>query len=67
MKLQGGCEEISLNNSPGVFFFPEYQQLYESCIASGTRSPLDALKVGAKIEGSDGNCQQVYSEQPRAR
>ena len=37
----------------GIFVFPEYQQLYKSLIASGTRSPLDALTVGAKIEEMD--------------
>lgn len=42
-----------LNDVPGVFVVPEYQRLYESLIASGTRSPLDALNVGAKIEEMD--------------
>lgn len=43
----------ALNDVPGAFTFPEYQRLYDSLIASGTRSPLDALKVGAKIEEMD--------------
>ena len=49
----GGANGNALNNAPGIFVFPEYQQLYESLIASGTRSPLDALTVGAKIEEMD--------------
>jgi hypothetical protein len=43
----------NLNDTPGVFTFPEYQQLYETLVANGTRSPLDALMVGAKIEEMD--------------
>lgn len=38
---------------PGQFAFPEYQQLYTQLVAQGTRSPLDALMVGAKIEEMD--------------
>ncbi len=43
----------ALNDTPGVFAFPEYQKLYETLVASGSRSPLDALMVGAKIEEMD--------------
>jgi hypothetical protein len=49
----GGAGGVTLKGTPGEFVFPEYQRLYESLIASGTRSPLDALKVGAKIEEMD--------------
>nr|WP_161501485.1 DUF2202 domain-containing protein [Rhodopirellula sp. SM50] len=41
------------SNTPGVFVTPEYQRLYQNLIAEGSRSPLDALKVGAKIEEMD--------------
>jgi hypothetical protein len=43
----------ALNGSPGVFLFPEYQQLYNSLVASGSQSPLEALMVGARIEEMD--------------
>lgn len=49
----GGGNAVNLNDTPGVFVFPEYQQLYATLIASGSRSPLDALMVGAKIEEMD--------------
>lgn len=42
-----------LNNTPGVFVFPEYQRLYQTLLADGKRSSLDALMVGAKIEEMD--------------
>ena len=50
-RLIGGGGAV--NDVPGVFVFPEYQRLYDSLVASGTRSPLDAMKVGAKIEEMD--------------
>lgn len=43
----------ALNDVPVVFVFPEYQRLHDSLVASGTRSPLDAMKVGARIEEMD--------------
>ena len=49
----GNAGPSNLNDTPGVFTFPEYQQLYETLVASGTRSQLDALMVGAKIEEMD--------------
>jgi hypothetical protein len=49
----GAAGEVNLNDTPGVFVFPEYQQLYGTLIASGTRSSLDALMVGARIEEMD--------------
>lgn len=50
--LRGGGGSVS-NDKPGVFTFADYQQLYDSLVASGSRSPLDALKVGAKLEEMD--------------
>ena len=49
----GGANVVNPNDIPGVFAFPEYQQLYTTLIASGSRSPQDALMVGAKIEEMD--------------
>ena len=46
-----GLERSS--NTPGVFVTPEYQRLYQTLIAEGSRGPLEALKVGAKIEEMD--------------
>ena len=48
-----GDGEVAWGNIPGEFDFPEHQRLYKSLIASGTRSPLDALMAGAKIEEMD--------------
>lgn len=48
-----GANGNAMNNVPGTFAFPDYQQLYQTLVASGTRSPLDALMVGAKIEEMD--------------
>jgi hypothetical protein len=48
-----GANGSTLNNTPGVFAYPEHQQLYVSLVANGTRSPLDALMVGARIEEMD--------------
>ena len=50
-RLVGG--RGALSDTPGVFVFPEYQSLYNALVASGTQSPLDALKTGAKIEEMD--------------
>ena len=52
-RLLGGGGGNGWSDKPGVFAFAEYQQLYETLVASGSRSPLDALKVGAKIEEMD--------------
>ena len=52
--IRSGAGNIgNLNDTPGVFVFPEYQQLYTTLVASGARSPVDALMVGAKIEEMD--------------
>ena len=59
----GGSNAKAFNNTAGVFVYPEYQQLYDSLIASGTRSPLDALMVGAKIEEMDiADLQQLLTQ-----
>ncbi|TWU48643.1 hypothetical protein Poly51_45440 [Rubripirellula tenax] len=50
--VRGGGGNV-LNDMPGVFAFADYQQLYDSLVATGSRSPLDAVKVGAKIEEMD--------------
>ncbi|MDV6030033.1 MAG: DUF2202 domain-containing protein [Phycisphaera sp. RhM] len=49
----GGAGLERSSKTPGVFVTPEYQRLYQTLIAEGSRSPLDALKVGAKIEEMD--------------
>ena len=41
------------DNAAGVFVSPEYQKLYATLVAAGSRSPLDAMMVGAKIEEMD--------------
>lgn len=52
--IRSGTANVgNLNDTPGVFVFPEYQQLYTTLVASGARSPMDALMVGAKIEEMD--------------
>ncbi len=51
--IQTGAGTAKLNDTVGVFSFPEYQKLFQSLIASGSRSQLDALMVGAKIEEMD--------------
>ncbi|TWU51402.1 DUF2202 domain-containing protein [Rubripirellula reticaptiva] len=52
-RLIGAANGNAFNDIPGTFSYPDYQQLYQSLVASGTRSPLDALMVGAKIEEMD--------------
>ncbi|WP_182865197.1 DUF2202 domain-containing protein [Rhodopirellula sp. JC639] len=54
-RLMGGSGTTRNRSSqtPGVFVTPEYQQLYQTLVNEGSRSPLDALKVGAKIEEMD--------------
>lgn len=52
-RLIGGANGNALNDVPGSFTYPDYQQLYQSLVASGARSPLDAVMVGAKIEEMD--------------
>ena len=37
----------------GVFTLPQLQQLYDSLVASGLKSPQDAVSVGLKIEEMD--------------
>lgn len=45
--------QTQLNETPGVFRFPDYQELYQTLVAEGSRGPLEALMVGAKIEEMD--------------
>ncbi|MCA9125865.1 MAG: DUF2202 domain-containing protein [Planctomycetales bacterium] len=53
----------NLNSSPGMFVFAEHHQLYESLVASGSQSPLDALTVGARIEEMDiADLQQLLAQ-----
>lgn len=40
-------------NTAGVFVSAEYQELYATLVAAGSRSPLSAMMVGAKIEEMD--------------
>ncbi|TWU08574.1 DUF2202 domain-containing protein [Stieleria varia] len=49
----GAGNGATLQDVPGVFSYPEYQQLYQSLVASGTQNPLAALMVGAKVEEMD--------------
>jgi hypothetical protein len=41
------------NNAPGAFTNPKFQQLYQSLVATGSASLMDAMKVGLKIEEMD--------------
>lgn len=52
-RLIGGANGSGLTDIPGTFSYPDYQQLYQSLVASGMSSPLNALMVGAKIEEMD--------------
>ncbi|MCA9062050.1 MAG: DUF2202 domain-containing protein, partial [Planctomycetaceae bacterium] len=47
------AQASGMNDVPGVFSNPEYQRLYDSLVAAGNTSPLDALRVGARIEEMD--------------
>ncbi len=49
----GGANGNALDDTPGFFVYPEYQQIYNLLVASGARSPLHALMVGAEIEEMD--------------
>ncbi len=49
----GGANANLPDDAHGVFVSPDYQQLFETLVASGSRSPLDAMMVGAKIEEMD--------------
>jgi len=51
--IRSSGNAANLGNTPGVFAYPDYQQLYTTLVASGSQSPLDALMVGAKIEEMD--------------
>jgi hypothetical protein len=42
-----------VNNAPGAFSNPKFQQLYQSLVNTGSASLMDAMKVGLKIEEMD--------------
>lgn len=65
----GNAGPLNLNDTPGEFAFPEYQQLYETLVASGSRSPLDALKVGEIEEMDIADLRQIMAQStdPQAR
>ncbi len=48
-----GANSSALNSAHGVFVVPEHQQLFKALVVSGSRSPLDAVMVGAKVEEMD--------------
>lgn len=56
---RGLCTKYGVNisgvdeGSVGNFVLPVLQELYDSCVAQGTESHLDALKVGELIEVTD--------------
>ncbi|HSR74293.1 MAG TPA: DUF2202 domain-containing protein [Sulfurovum sp.] len=56
---RGLCEKYGVNidgvdeKSVGEFVLPVLQELYETCVAEGEKSLLDALKVGELIELTD--------------
>ena len=43
----------NLKDVPGNFSDPEFQKLFSTLVTTGSRSPVDALLVGAKIEEMD--------------
>ena len=43
----------AVNNTVGRFANPDVAELYQELVRTGIRSPLDAFKVGAKIEEMD--------------
>lgn len=48
-----GIADIVNENSTGVFVNDELQALYDTLVASGSKSEIDALKAGALIEEID--------------
>jgi hypothetical protein len=48
-----GAQAQPLNDAPGQFSFADYQRLYRQLVADGSRGPMEALMVGAKIEEMD--------------
>jgi hypothetical protein len=48
-----GINDPVVNDVPGTFTDPNFKNLYESLVDVGSRSPLDAVMVGAKIEEMD--------------
>jgi hypothetical protein len=56
----------SAKNLPaGTFSNPTFQSLYQTLVSSGSKSPLDAARVGAKVEELDiKDLQKLLSENP---
>ncbi|MCA9193892.1 MAG: DUF2202 domain-containing protein [Planctomycetales bacterium] len=48
-----GIDTSRLDSTPGVFVYPKHQELFAALVAMGMQSPLDAVRVGAKIEELD--------------
>ena len=48
-----GIPDPAEGKAPGVFEDPDLQALYDLLVAEGTKSQIDALKVGALIEETD--------------
>jgi hypothetical protein len=48
-----GISDPVKNVQPGSFTAPQFQQLYQSLVAKGSSSLVDALQVGLKIEEMD--------------
>lgn len=44
---------VNLKDIPESFSDPEFQKLFSTLVATGRRSPVDALQVGSKIEEMD--------------
>jgi hypothetical protein len=56
---------IAKNLSAGTFSNPQFQSLYQTLVASGNASPLEAARVGAKVEEMDiKDLQRFLSENP---
>ena len=57
--VEGLCNKYNIDLSEvnedvvGIFVLPKLQDLYDTCIAQGDESLLDALKVGELIEVTD--------------
>lgn len=48
-----GMIDLAANNPPGVFVEQKFKQIYDSYVALGSQSRLDALVVGVTIEELD--------------
>ncbi len=50
---RAGVNVSNKNNQPGVFANPTSQKLYKTLVTAGSKSVLEAFKVGAKVEEMD--------------